>query len=270
MTSPSPVMPPEPRRYGAVNWIGLGTLIAREVRRFLKVGTQTVMAPVVTTLLLLAVFALALGGAVKQVAGVPFAQFLAPGLVMMAMVQNAFANTSSSLVIAKVQGNIVDSLMPPLSAAELTLGFALGGVVRGLAVGAAVAMCLLPFVTMRLHAPFFVLFHGLAATLLLSLLGIAGGIWSQKFDHIAAFTNFVVTPLAFLSGTFYTIDRLPEPWHMLALANPFFYMIDGFRYGFLGHTDGGLATGVAVMLCANLVLGVVCHRLFASGYRLRA
>ena len=189
---------------------------------------------------------------------------------MMAMVQNAFANTSSSLVIAKVQGNIVDSLMPPLSAAELTLGFAFGGVVRGLVVGAAVATCLLPFVTMRLHAPFFVLFHALAATLLLSLLGIAGGIWSQKFDHIAAFTNFVVTPLAFLSGTFYTIDRLPEPWHMLALANPFFYMIDGFRYGFLGHTDGGLTTGVVVMLCANLSLGVVCHRLFASGYRLRA
>jgi ABC-2 type transport system permease protein len=270
MTSPSPALPPEPRRYGAVNWIGLGTLIAREVRRFLKVGTQTVMAPVVTTLLLLAVFALALGGAVKEVAGVPFPQFLAPGLIIMAMVQNAFANTSSSLVIAKVQGNIVDSLMPPLSATELTLGFAMGGVVRGLVVGAAVALCLLPFVSMRLHAPVFVLFHGLAAALLLSLLGIAGGIWSQKFDHIAAFTNFVVTPLAFLSGTFYTIDRLPEPWHMLALANPFFYMIDGFRYGFLGHTDGGLATGVAVMLAANLALGVVCHRLFASGYRLRA
>ena len=270
MTSSSTATPPQPRRYGAVNWIGLRTLIGREVRRFLKVGTQTVMAPVVTTLLLLAVFALALGGSVKQVAGVPFAEFLAPGLIIMAVVQNAFANTSSSLVIAKVQGNIVDSLMPPLTATELTLGFALGGVIRGLAVGSAVALFLLPFVHIRLHAPFFVAFHGIAAALMLSLLGLVGGIWSQKFDHIAAFTNFVVTPLAFLSGTFYTVDRLPEPWHMIALANPFFYMIDGFRYGFLGHTDGGLATGVAVMTTANLVLGATCHRLFSTGYRLRA
>jgi len=263
-------IPPAPRRYGAVNWIGLGTLVAREVRRFLKVGMQTVAAPVVTTLLLLAVFALALGGAVREIAGVRFAEFLAPGLVMMAMAQNAFANSSSSLVIAKVQGNIVDSLMPPLSAGELTLGFALGGVARGLAVGAAVAACLLPFVPMRLHAPGFVAFHALAATLLLSLLGVLAGIWSQKFDHIAAVTNFVVTPLAFLSGTFYTVDRLPEPWHAVALANPFFYMIDGFRYGFLGHADGGLWTGVAAMLVANLALGALCHRLFATGYRLRA
>jgi ABC-2 type transport system permease protein len=270
MIIPSPATPPQPRRYGAVNWIGLRTLIGREVRRFLKVGTQTVMAPVVTTLLLLAVFALALGGSVKQVAGVSFAEFLAPGLIIMAVVQNAFANTSSSLVIAKVQGNIVDSLMPPLNAIELTLGFALGGVVRGLLVGGAVALCLLPFVSLHLHAPAFVVFHGVAAALMLSLLGIVGGIWSQKFDHIAAFTNFVVTPLAFLSGTFYTIDRLPEPWHMIALANPFFYMIDGFRYGFLGHTDGGLAIGVSVMLTANLVLGAICHRMFATGYRLRA
>ncbi|MBM3521596.1 MAG: multidrug ABC transporter permease [Alphaproteobacteria bacterium] len=261
---------PAPRRYGLVNWIGLWTLIAREVRRFLKVGIQTVAAPAVTTLLFLAVFALALGGAVRDIAGVPFAEFLAPGLVMMAMVQNAFANTSSSLVIAKVQGNIVDSLMPPLNAAELTLGFALGGVVRGLVVGSAVAIFLLPFVGLRLHAPGFIVFHALAASLMLSLLGAIGGIWSQKFDHIAAVTNFVVTPLAFLSGTFYTIDRLPEPWHHIALANPFFYMIDGFRYGFIGHTDGGLAVGVVVMLVANVALGLVCYRMFLTGWRLRS
>ncbi|MBL8699548.1 MAG: ABC transporter permease [Alphaproteobacteria bacterium] len=267
--TPAP-LPPPPRRYGLVNWIGLRTLIGREVRRFLKVGTQTVAAPAVTTLLLLAVFALALGGAVRSVAGVPFAEFLAPGLIMMAMVQNAFANTSSSLVIAKVQGNIVDSLMPPLNAAELTLGFALGGVIRGLVVGGSVAIFLLPFVRLHVHAPGFIVFHALAASLMLSFLGLIGGIWSQKFDHIAAFTNFVVTPLAFLSGTFYTIDRLPEPWHMIALMNPFFYMIDGFRYGFIGHTDGGLALGVSIMLSADLVLGAICYRLFQTGWRLRA
>ena len=262
--------PKPPRRYGAINWLGLWTLIAREVRRFVKVFTQTIAAPVVTTMLLLGVFALALGGSVRQVAGVPFAEFLAPGLIIMAMVQNAFANTSSSLVIAKVQGNIVDSLMPPLSATELTLGFALGGVARGVAVGLTVGICLMPLVTIHVHAPLFILFHGIAGSLLLSCLGVAGGIWSQKFDHIAAVTNFVVTPLAFLSGTFYTIDRLPEPWHMLALWNPFFYMIDGFRYGFLGHHDGNLWLGVAIMTAANAALLWLCHRMFKTGYKLRA
>jgi ABC-2 type transport system permease protein len=265
---PRPV-PPAPRRYGAVNWIGLATLVAREVRRFLKVGTQTVLAPAVTTLLLLAVFALALGGAVREIAGVGFAEFLAPGLIMMAMAQNAFANTSSSLIIAKVQGNIVDSLMPPLSAAELTIGFALGGMARGLVVGAAVAASLLPFVTLRVAAPLLILAHALGATLLLSLLGVLAGIWARKFDHIAAFTNFVVSPLAFLSGTFYTLDRLPEGWQSLARLNPFFYMIDGFRAGFLGRAEGGIATGLVVVLAADVVLLVVCHRLFARGWRMR-
>jgi ABC-2 type transport system permease protein len=263
-------IPPAPRRYGAVNWIGLGTLVAREVRRFLKVGMQTVAAPVVTTLLLLAVFALALGGAVREIAGVRFAEFLAPGLVMMAMAQNAFANSSSSLVIAKVQGNIVDSLMPPLSAGELTLGFALGGVARGLAVGAAVAACLLPFVPMRLHAPGFVAFHALAATMLLSLLGVLAGIWSQKFDHIAAVTNFVVTPLAFLSGTFYTVDRLPEPWHAVALANPFFYMIDGFRRGFFGVSDTSPWLSLAIVATSLAAVSALAIALLKSGYKIRS
>jgi ABC-2 type transport system permease protein len=261
--------PRPPRRYGAVNWLGLRTLVGREVRRFLKVYTQTVAAPVITTLLLLSVFALALGGSTRAMAGLPFAEFLAPGLIIMAMVQNAFANTSSSLVISKVQGNIVDSLMPPLSAAELTIGFASGGVVRGLVVGVVVALCLSPFVALHAYAPFFILFHGVMASLLLSLIGVAGGIWSDKFDHIAAVTNFVVTPLAFLSGTFYTVDRLPEPWHLIALLNPFFYMIDGFRYGFIGHHDSNLALGLAMMLGANAALLWLCHRMFKTGYKLR-
>jgi ABC-2 type transport system permease protein len=249
-----------PRRYGAVNWLGLWTLLAREVRRFVKVFTQTIAAPVITTLLLLAVFALSLGGSVRQVAGVSFAEFLTPGLIIMAMVQNAFANTSSSIVISKVQGNIVDVLMPPLSAAELTAGFT---------VGVTVAICLMPLVTVHVHNLFFIVFHGLAGSLLLSLLGIAGGIWSQKFDHIAAVTNFVVTPLAFLSGTFYTVDRLPEPWHEIALWNPFFYMIDGFRYGFLGHHDGSLALGLAMMTVVNAGLLWLCYWMFRTGYKLR-
>jgi ABC-2 type transport system permease protein len=270
---PDPLMQagaPQPRRYGAVNGLGLWTLASREVRRFLKVYTQTILAPVVTTLLLLAVFALALGGAVREVGGVGFAEFLAPGLIIMAMAQNAFANTSSSLVISKVQGNIVDSLMPPLSPGELVIGFATGGVVRGLAVGLTVGICLLPFVPLHLAHPGYILFHGLAASLLLSLLGIAGGVWSEKFDHIAAVTNFVVTPAAFLSGTFYTIDRLPPPWHEIALWNPFFYMIDGFRYGFIGHADSNLAVGIVILTVTDAALFALCYWMFRTGYKLRA
>jgi ABC-2 type transport system permease protein len=261
---------PAPRRIGAVNWLGLWTLYLKEVQRFFAVKTQAIIAPVVTTLLFLAVFTLALGRAVEVVNGVPFAQFLAPGLVMMAMVQNAFANTSSSLVIAKIQGNIVDILMPPLSPTELTVGIALGGTTRGLVVGIATLAGMRIFVEFGVHDIVFVLFHAFAASLMLSLLGMIGGIWADKFDHMAAVTNFVITPFAFLSGTFYSIQRLPEFFQTLAHLNPFFYMIDGFRYGFTGVTDTAPLLGVAVMLGIDTVLALVCWRLFATGYKLKA
>jgi ABC-2 type transport system permease protein len=261
---------PHLRHFGAVNWLGFWTLYVREVRRFLKVSLQTVAAPVVTTLLFLAIFLLALGGQQRHIGDISYAEFLAPGLVMMAMAQNAFANTSSSLMIAKVQGNIVDVLMPPLSAAELTLGFALGGVTRGILVGFVVAAAMAVFVPLRMAEPGFVLFHAVAASLLLSLLGVLGGIWADKFDHIAAVTNFVVTPLSFLSGTFYSIERLPQPWHAVALWNPFFYMIDGFRYGFIGHADASVWVGIGVMVAVNAWLLALCHALFARGYKLKA
>jgi ABC-2 type transport system permease protein len=264
-------LPPQARRIGAVNWLGFWTLYIREVRRFLKVHTQTILAPVVTTLLYLAVFMLALGGGSHPAVGdVAYAAFLAPGLIMMAMTQNAFANTSSSIVISKVQGNIVDVLMPPLSPAEFTLAYALGGVTRGVVVGFVVALAMAVAVPVHIHNAGFILFHGIAASLMLSLLGLAGGIWSEKFDHIAAVTNFVVTPLSFLSGTFYSVERLPEGWHLLAHANPFFYMIDGFRYGFIGHADGSLAVGIAMMLGINAFLLLLCHWMAASGYKLKA
>lgn len=240
------------------------------MRRFLNVYTQTLLAPMVTTLLFLAIFTLALGRAMQQVGGVSFAEFLAPGLVMMAMVQNAFANTSSSILIAKVQGNIVDVLMPPLSAGELTLGFAAGGVTRGLVVGVAVTLGMWIFVPLTIHSLSAVLFYAVNASLMLSLLGMLGGIWSEKFDHIAAVTNFVITPFSFLSGTFYSIERLPEHLQVVAHFNPFFYMIDGFRYGFIGHADGSLALGAVVLLGTNLALWVTAHRFFATGYRLKA
>ena len=261
---------PSPRRFGAVNWLGLWTLTEKEVRRFLKVYFQTIIAPVVTTLLFLAIFVLAIGRATMQVAGVPFADFLAPGLIMMAMTQNAFANTSSSLIISKVQGNIVDVLMPPLSALEQTAAFALGGVARGLVVGIVVGLVMAWFVHLPPVQPLLIVYHAVMASLMLSLLGMAAGIWADKFDHMAAVTNFIVTPLSFLSGSFYTIDRLPDGFHLLALANPFFYMIDGFRAGFIGHADGSLAVGALVVAGSNLVLAAIAYRMFKTGYKLKA
>ena len=255
---------------GAANWLGLWTLYAREVRRFVKVYTQTIIAPMATTLLFLAIFALALGRAVQVVGGVPFLEFLAPGLIIMAIAQNSFANTSSSMMIAKVQGNIVDTLMPPLTAHELTFAIAMGGATRGATVGLAVAIAMSLFVPMQMHAPAFVLFHGFMAALMLSLLGVAGGIWADKFDHIAAVTNFVVMPLSFLSGTFYSIERLPQSFRAFADFNPFFYMIDGFRYGFIGHADSSLATGILALLAVNTGLWLLCYWMFASGYKLKA
>ncbi len=257
---------------GRANWIGLWTLYRREVRRFLAVAAQTVLGPVVTTLLFLVVFAVVMAGRgqPQMVGGVPYLAFLAPGLVVMAMAQNAFANSSSSLLIAKVQGNIADLLMAPLSPAEFVAGFALGAVTRGLLVGGAVALAMWPFVPLGFAHPAFVAFHALAACLLLALLGILTGLWARKMDHLGAVTSFVVTPLTFLSGTFYSTTDLPAAFQAIIHLNPFFYMIDGFRFGVTGHADGSPAIGLAVLSGANLLLAVACHRLVAAGWRLKA
>lgn len=251
------------------NAIGLWTLYLREVRRFMKVYTQTLMAPVVTTLLFLAVFTLALGKFRPDVHGVPFSVFLAPGLIMMAIAQNAFANTSSSIMIAKVQGNIVDTLMPPFAPVELVMGIAFGGVTRGIFVGIAVALAMSVVVGLSIENIGLIAYHALMASLMLALLGIIAGIWADKFDHMAAVTNFVITPLAFLSGTFYSIERLPEFGRLIAHLNPFFYMIDGFRAGFIGHSDTAPWLGVCVMAAVNAVLWCVCTWMFKSGYKLK-
>jgi ABC-2 type transport system permease protein len=261
---------PTVRQIGAVNWLGFWTLYAREVRRFVKVATQTIAAPVVTTLLFLVIFLLALGGAGRSTGGIPYVEFLAPGLVIMSVMQNSFANTSSSLIISKVQGNIVDVLMPPLSGGELTLAYALGGVTRGLVVGVVVTLAIWCFVPIRIYDWLAVIFYATAASLLLSVLGVLGGIWAEKFDHMAAVTNFIVTPLSFLSGTFYSIEQMPENWRFVAHLNPFFYMIDGFRYGFIGHADGSLAIGAAVLVGVNAALLLLSFHLIARGYKLKA
>jgi len=259
-----------PREIGPVNWIGIWTMYVKEVRRFVKVLGQTVLAPAVTTLLFLAIFSLAIGERVDATYDVPFLEFLAPGLIMMSIVQNAFANTSSSVMISKVQGNIVDVLMPPISAGELTFCYVMGGVSRGVVVGATTGTVMAFIVDMAPQHVFAMIFFAIAASVMLSLIGLLTGIWADKFDQMAAVTNFVITPLAFLSGTFYSIERLPGIWHTVAQFNPFFYMIDGFRYAFIGHADSRLAIGVAYLLVTNAVLWVISYRLLATGYKLKA
>jgi ABC-2 type transport system permease protein len=253
-----------------LNLIGLRTLYLKEVRRFLKVPGQTLAAPVVTTLMFLLIFTLALGRGGRSIGEVPFLEFLAPGLIMMAIIQNAFSNTSSSILISKIQGNIVDILMPPLRPGELMFGLVAGGVTRGLLVAIAVMLAMQPFVHLAPLHPGLIAFHAIGGTLMMALLGLLGGIWAEKFDQMAAITNFVVTPLSFLSGTFYSIAQLPEPFHTIAAINPLFYLIDGIRFGFTGHADGSLLVGVTLVLLVNAGLWLLAHRLLARGYRLKA
>lgn len=262
-----------PRLYGAVNWLGLWTLCLRETRRFWKVGMQTLFAPVVSSLLMLFVFKLAFGQNVSQSpGGVAFTTFLAPGVVMMAILNNAFANTSSSLIIAKVQGNSVDFLMPPLSPIELTVGFLSGAVTRGLLVGIVTyaAVWILQVTPFQVANLFAILYFSIVASLFMGAVGLLGGIWADKFDHMAAVQNFVIMPLTMLSGTFYPIGRLPEPFVTISHFNPFFQMIDGFRYGFTGHAEGDLIFGGAMSLVITLALCALCWRLLNVGYKLKA
>ena len=260
----------EPRFIGQFNRIGLMTLVKKEVGRFLNVYMQTIIAPVVTTLLFYTVFALAFGGITQMIGEIPYLVFLAPGLIMMTMVQNAFSNTSSSIVISKVQGNIVDVLMPPLSATEIYIGFILGGLLRGLCVGLCAGIVMALFVPIHIHSIPYIIGFAVMGTMMLASLGLAGGIWSEKFDHIAAVTNFLVTPLTFLSGTFYSIERLPEVWQTVAHYNPFFHMIDGFRYGFIGQADGSPLVGVMFLAAINVILMVVCLRMLKTGYKIKS
>ena len=258
------------RHIGAVNWIGFWTLYSKEVRRFLKVWGQTVFAPMVTMLLFLAIFTLALGGAVRTVGDIPFVQFLAPGLIMMAIVQNSFANTSSTIMVAKIQAVIVDVLMPPLTSLELVTAFALGGMTRGLVVGISVTLAMSFFVPLEIVHFWAVLFFAVSGSLMLSLMGLIAGVWADKFDHMAVITNFVITPLAFLSGTFYSVEKLPGIWRTISSFDPFFYMIDGFRYGFIGAADDSPVLGVVVMLGMNAALGWIAFELFRRGYKIKA
>ena len=255
-----------------INWVGLKTLYIKEVRRFFKVQLQTVWAPAITTLLYLAIFTVALGRSGRTVEGVPFADFITPGLIVMAMLQNAFANASFSLLVGKIQGNIVDYLMPPLSTGEMMLGLIGAAVTRAFFVGFAVwlAMLLWPGVSVSIAHPFFVFWFGLMGALMLSLLGLVTSLWADKFDHAAAVTNFVVAPLSLLSGTFYSVKQLAPAFQAISHANPFFYAISGFRYGFLGISDSPSVVGALGLLALNVILWAACFTLLRSGWKIKA
>ena len=242
-----------PLRIRYVNWIGLRTLYVKEVQRYFKVIMQTLLAPVITAALFMLVFSVAIGGRVSPVDGVGFIEFLAPGLVMMGVLQNAFANTSSSLVIGKMQGNIVDLLMPPLGPGEVLAAMVAAGVTRGLSVGLVTALVL-----------------GVLGSCFMALLGMIAGMWAIKHDSLAAITNFIVQPLAFLSGTFYSVDRLPAPFDMIASINPVFMAIDGFRYAMIGISDRPYVTSMIILLLLNAIVSVLCYHLLARGWRLKS
>ena len=254
-----------------INWGGLRTLYVKEVRRFFKVQLQTIWAPAMTTLLFLVIFTVALGRTRGAVMGVPFADFLAPGLIVMGMLQNSFANSSFSLLVGKVQGTIVDYLMPPLSTGELIAGMVGAAVTRAVLVGLAVwaAMLLWPGVHILPRHPLAVAWFGVMGSMMLAFFGLLTSLWAEKFDHAAAVTTFVVAPLSLLSGTFYSISKLAPAFQIISHANPFFYIISGFRYGFLGVADSPVAIGAGLLLAINVGLWALCYAALRTGWKLK-
>ena len=248
---------------------GFPTLLYKELLRFWKVSFQTVAAPVLTALLYLVVFAYALGDRVRVFENTSYAQFLVPGLVMMSVLQNAFANSSSSLIQSKISGNLVFMMLPPISYVEFFCAYVLASMMRGLVVGGFVLAVTVWFVELRLAAPVWVLVFALLGAAVLGALGLIAGIWADKFDQIAAFQNFVILPLTFLSGVFYSIHSLPAAWQAASHLNPFFYMIDGFRYGFFGASDFPPLASLAVVAVSFALLCAAALALLRSGYKLR-
>jgi ABC-2 type transport system permease protein len=255
----------------SVNWGGLKTLYLKEVRRFFKVQLQTIWAPAITTLLFLVIFTVALGRSGRTVMGFRFADFLAPGLIVMGMIQNAFANSSFSLLVGKIQGTIVDYLMPPLSTGELIAGLIGASVTRAALVGFAVWLAMLAWPGVHVTPSHFgaIAWFGIMGSMMLAFFGLLTSIWAEKFDHAAAVTNFVVAPLSLLSGTFYSIESLSPTFRAISHANPFFYVISGFRYGFLGVADSPIVVGALLILAINIALGALCYALMRAGWKLK-
>tara|TARA_B100000963_G_C22635461_1_gene677333 strand:- start:842 stop:1624 length:783 start_codon:yes stop_codon:yes gene_type:complete len=254
-------------KYLSVNWIGAFTLFKKENHRFLKVYQQTVLAPAFTAFL----FFLVINLAFEDRSGLShkYSEFLAPGLIIMSMMQNAFANTSSSLLSSKIAGNIVDLLMPPFSSHEIIVSYLFAAVIRAFLVGFITLLVMLPFVEIYFNNIFFILIYSFFGSSFLALLGIIAGIWAEKFDNMSGITNFIITPLTFLSGTFYVIDKLPEPFYTLCLFNPFYYIIDGFRFGFTGFNSSNLNYGISLIIMLNIILYFLSYKLLKKGWMLK-
>ena len=258
------------REIGKVNWTGLITLYIKEVKRFTNVFLQTITAPMVTTLLFVIVFSIA----IDRNAGfhqVPFITFLVPGLIMMSVIQNSFANASSAFMTAKVQGSIVDLLMAPLGPIEILIAHTLASVTRGLCVFTA-SFLLLWILGIIDFPKYFIwmMLYLIQGGITLAIIGMLAGIWAQKFDQLSIISNFVIQPLAFLSGTFYSIERLPDFLQAVSKVNPFFYMIDGFRYSFIGTSDGSISIGLVYLTVLSFVSWLVCYLLYKKGYKIKS
>ena len=258
------------RRFGLVNWIGIYSLYVKEVSRFLIVWAQTLLSPLVSSLLFLSVLTLALGNDRGDVLGYSFISFLAPGLIVMSIVQQSFSHSVSSLMIGKIQGNIIDTLLAPLSATEVTLAIIFAAVTRGLVILIISIVVFSLIVEIHIYSIFYIFIGAFLGTFILGSLGFITGLWAEKFDHTATVTNFIITPLSFLSGVFYSIDKLPELFQKISHINPFFYMIDGFRYGFLGKSDGSITVGLIYLIILSIVMWYVAFLLYKKGYKIKS
>ena len=258
------------RRFGLINWVGFKTLWQKECQRFLVVWAQTLLSPLVSSLLFLSVLTLALGTDRDQVLGYSFINFLAPGLIAMSIIAQSFSHSVSSLMISKIQGNIVDTLFSPLSALEVSLAIILAAVTRSLLIGIISIIVFSIIIEINIYNMFVIFIFAFLNSFILGALGFITGLWAEKFDHTATVTNFIITPLSFLSGVFYSIDRLPSFFQSISLINPFFYMIDGFRYGFLGTSDGSIIFGLIYLTILSIFLWLVAFYLYKIGYKIKS
>ena len=258
------------RRFGLVNWIGLYSLYVKEVSRFLIVWAQTLLSPLVSSLLFLSVLTLALGNDRGEVLGYSFISFLAPGLIVMSIVQQSFSHSVSSLMIGKIQGNIIDTLQAPLSAIEVTLAIIFAAVTRGLVILIISIVVFSLIVEIHIYSIFYIFIGAFLGTFILGALGFITGLWAEKFDHTATITNFIITPLSFLSGVFYSIERLPNFFQSISKINPFFYIIDICRFGFLGTSDGSIGIGLVYLTILSIIVWLISYYLYKIGYKIKS
>jgi len=258
------------RRFGFINWIGFGSLWLKECNRFMAVWQQTLLSPLVSSLLFLSVLSLALGNNRGDVLGYSFISFLAPGLIAMSILTQSFSHTVSSLMIGKIQGNIVDMLYAPLSALEVSMAIILAAVTRSFLIAIISIAVFSLIVKIPIYNIFYIFVFGFLSAFILGSLGFITGLWAEKFDHTATVTNFIITPLSFLSGVFYSINKLPELFQTISHINPFFYMIDGFRYGFLGKSDGSISIGIIYLIILSFVMWFIAFYLYKKGYKIKS